>query len=92
MKQTDEDRAIRILSEQIRKVVSKLINSAGYDKTVPGIITGVEAGGKYKVKIKNEVFTLPSSVDMEYKLNEGVWVTIPQNNLNNKFISGRRIG
>jgi hypothetical protein len=90
MNKTNEDLAIQILSEQIRKVASKLIDDASYDKTVAGIVTATLGNHRYKVKIKNEEYTLPSSTDQTYKVNEAVWVCIPQNNMKNKFISGRR--
>lgn len=92
MSNNTEDLAIQILSEQIRKVASKLINDASYDRTVAGIISKVLGNHKYKVKIKNEEYIIPSSTDETYKVNEAVWICIPQNNMNNKFISGRRRG
>ena len=90
MNNTNEDLAIQILSAQIQKVAQRLVDNAGYDKTVAGIISQVLGNHKYKVKIKNEEYVLPSSTDDIYNINEAVWVCIPQNNLNNKFISGRR--
>ena len=90
MSNKTEDLAIQILSEQIRKVANKLITDASYDKTVAGIITAVLDNHKYKVQIKNEEYTIPSSTDEIYKVNESVWICIPQNNMKNKFISGRR--
>lgn len=90
MSNNTEDLAIQILSEQIQKVVRRLINIAGYDKTVAGIIVSTLGNHKYKVKIKNEVYIIPSGTDETYKVNESVWICIPQNNMNNKFISGRR--
>ena len=92
MSNNTEDLAIQILSEQIRKVANKLINNAGYDKTVAGIVIKTLGNHKYKVKIKNEEFIIPSGTDETYKNNEAVWICIPQNNMNNKFISGRRRG
>lgn len=86
----NEDLAIQILSAQIKKVAQKMIDSAGYDKTVAGVISSVLGNHKYKVKIKNEEFIIPSGTDETYKKNEAVWICIPQNNMNNKFISGRR--
>jgi len=85
-----ETQAIEVLSTEIQKVVKRFLNTANYDKTVAGIITAVVDDYKYKVKIKEEIFTIPSSLDITFKINEAVWVTIPQNNMRNKYISGRR--
>jgi len=81
---------IAVLATSMRKIAESLIRKAKFDKTVPGIITAVLGNHKYKVKIKNEEFIIPSGTDETYKKNEAVWVCIPQNNMNNKFISGRR--
>lgn len=86
----NDTKVIEILSAEMRKVAKHFVRTANFDKTVAGIVTENLGNGKYKVKIKEEVFTIPSSSDMNFAVNESVWITIPQNNMNNKFISGRR--
>lgn len=88
--ENNDVRAIQILAAEMQKVARRLINTASYDKTVAGIIVSSVGNGKYKVKIKEEVFTIPSSSDIDFVANDPVWITIPQNNMQNKFIAGRR--
>lgn len=82
--------AILVLVNSMKKIANNLIEHASFDKTVPGVITRALNSYKYKVKIKNEEYIIPSATDQTYKVNEAVWVCIPQNNMKNKFISGRR--
>lgn len=90
MSKTNEDLAIQILSAQIQKIVQHMLGKAGFDRTVPGIVSAVLGNHKYKVKIKKEEYIMSSQTDMTYQVNEAVWVCIPSNNMQNRFISGRR--
>lgn len=85
-----DTRVVEILSAEMRKIAKYFVRTAGYDVTVAGVIVKDLGNHKYLTKIKNEEFAIPSSTDIIYSANEAVWITIPQNNMKNKFISGRR--
>lgn len=84
--------AIKVLSAQVYKVAQRLINKAKYDQTIAARITAVVNPNthQYKVRIQGDEFVVYSNNDINYKANDGVWITIPQNDFNNKYISGRR--
>lgn len=82
--------AIYVLAESMKKIAANLIERASFDKTVPGIITAVLNNDRYTVKINKSEYKMYRSTDTIYKKNDAVWVTIPRNNFNQKFISGRR--
>lgn len=91
MKDNSEN-AISVLASQIYKVALRAVAKAGYDKTYPARIKRVinSSSGKYEIELLGELYIVYNNNDMVYAVNEAVWVTVPQNNFNNKYISGRR--
>lgn len=84
--------AIKVLSAQVYKVASRLISRATYDRTIPARIVAVvnPSTHQYRVRIQGDEFLVYSNSDINYAVNDNVWLTIPQNDFNDKFISGRR--
>ena len=85
----DAVEAIKILSQEIKRAVHNYLAKASFDKTVAGYITGI-SDNKYQVEIKGAVYTVPSSIDIQFSAGDSVWVTIPQNDWDNMYIAGRR--
>lgn len=85
-----DSRAIAVLADSMKKIAASLIERAGFDKTVPGIITAELGNNRYAVRINKSEYKIYRSNDIIYKKNDSVWITIPHNNFNQKFISGRR--
>jgi len=81
--------AINTLANQIIKSISTGIESAPFDKTKSGIVTGVLGGGKYSVKINGTVFTVPSCIPANFSINDNVNVLFKQNDSQEKYITGK---
>lgn len=80
-----ENDAISVLVSTFKDAMKQTISSAGYDITLPSVITHID-GGLYTVTINGNSYNIRSSIS---KLTEGqkVRVTIPCNNWNNMYIS-----
>lgn len=76
-----------IILEAIEEAIEKYLLNMHFDKTIRGKIVKNISKDLYSVLINgNEYEVCTSNKDMELKINEDVWITIPQNNWNNIFI------
>lgn len=86
------DTAVEALSKQIMNAIRKFTAKLSYDSTVKGVIISSEkyrSTYKYKVSIYGQNYEMFSSTNVDYKSGEKVYITIPQGNKNEMFISGR---
>ncbi len=83
--------AVSVLVDSISKAVLQGVKKAKKDETFEGEIESVEENGKYLVSINGQTYHLYSSTDQIFIVHDKVWVTLPRNNKNKKYISGRRI-
>ena len=90
MENTQEinNNAIDIITNGIMQSIQKYMCTLSYDLTKRGIIKKVLVDNNYSVLVQGSYYTLPSAVNMKFSLNNIVWVTFPQNNLKDGYISG----
>lgn len=85
------EQAINVIVNAMKNINTQQGNNLSFDKTQQGHITAVLPDNLYALNIHGKEYPhVPSCVDISYKVNESVWVTIPQNNWNQMFICGRR--
>lgn len=90
LSQATKENTFNTFISTILKEISFKISNAYFDKTIPATVIGIE-GTKYKVQLLGANYFVPCSIDnMVLKITDKVWVTIPSNDFNNKYISGRR--
>lgn len=82
--------AVKSIADSITKVVAKAPEFLPFDRSIKGEITEVLGNGKYKVEIDKKIYTTYSPTDMVFAVREKVWIIAPNNNLNDKYILGRR--
>lgn len=80
----------KILIENIKEMISTLIDKASYDRTFNAIVTNINSNGTYSVKINNiEYKNIRALSHLSVEINDSVKVTVPQNNYNYMFILGK---
>lgn len=85
------EQAINVITNAMKKAFTQQGDNLPFDKTQQAHITAVLPGNLYAIKIHGKEYPrVPSCVDISYKVNESVWVTIPQGNWSQMFIYGRR--
>ena len=85
--------ALKQLLEATKYMIDESQKDAPYDSTVRGrIVSGGTQANTYVVSIYDKQYTIPSAVNKTFVKNDVVWVTIPQNNMNNAFISAIKGG
>lgn len=72
----------------IEYLVNRKIETAGFDKTVTGTVIEILGDNYYKVIINDVTRNIYSSTEMSFKIGNVVFVTCPQGDFNNAFISG----
>lgn len=88
---TENDKALNNIVKAITYLFNQEKDKLYFDRTHQGRIVTVLGSNKYTVAIQGADYTsVPSCNDMTYVVNEGVWVTMPQNDWDNMFILGRR--
>lgn len=74
--------------QAIEQIVNRKLETAGYDKTTTGTITQVLGNNKYKIIVYGHEWTLSSAVDLDLSVGNLAYITMPQGNFNNAYISG----
>lgn len=88
----DNQKVLDYIIDAMMLISKAYVNTAGFDKTFPAVITEVVESGGYKVKIAGAVYPIQSSLgDTELIVGDKVWVTAPQNKFSDIYISGKRI-
>lgn len=79
--------AIENFTKGIKILIDKAIKDAPYDATYQGIIKEVEESGLYTVTINNRDYAHTKALGSgTLSVNDIVYVTFPQNNINLRFI------
>lgn len=74
------------LWEALQVLVPDAIKTAPFDKTIKGKIIKNYGDGTYDVLINNITYSKIKYINSTLALMSGVWVRIPQNNLNDMYI------
>ena len=74
----------------IEQLVSRKVETAGYDKTNAGTVLEVLGDNQYRVLINGSQHTLYCAVNMTFTVGNAIWITIPQNDMSKAYICGRR--
>lgn len=77
-----EDQILRA----IQVIVDAALRKATFDRTVRGRIVSQIDNKNYNVNIQGKVHKVPTYGDSVYFVNETVWVCLPENNFNNRFL------
>ena len=80
--------AIEVLCQNTIKAVEDKVKKAPFDKCVQGRIVS-KNNKMYNVKILGTVYTVPSLNDIQYNINDAVWIIKINGNEDNKYILGR---
>lgn len=75
----------------IEIIAAHEVDKSGLDKTMSGIVTGVLGSDRYKVLLYGAEYDIPCAIQMSFAVRDKVWVTVPQGNFQNKFISGKAV-
>ena len=79
----------RLDDEVIRAVgimIESCLRTAPFDRTVRGRIVSQADSKHYNVEIQGRQYKVPVYGSSTFSENEIVWVCIPENNFNNKFL------
>lgn len=82
---------IEILTQQMYRLADELIQSAKFDRTEQGRVTRIVNNNHYSVSIQGIDHIVPCGINISLAVGDRVWVTLPQNNRKDKFISGKVI-
>lgn len=74
--------------KSIEMIAENAIKKARFDKTVIGIVIEVLGNNQYKVMYNNNQLILNCAVDISLSNGNTVYITFPQGNYNNAYISG----
>lgn len=84
--------AVDTIAKAIESIFDIQKDKLYYDKTLQGRITAILGNSNYNIAVQGAEYTaIPCSVDMVFAVNESVWVTLPQGDFSDMFVSGRRI-
>lgn len=72
----------------IEIMIDRAIEKAGYDQTSTGRVTNIINSYKYEVEINGNKQVLSCAVDVNLKIGDVVFITLPQNNKNRAYIAG----
>lgn len=87
-----DEEAVRTISAAIKQGFNIQKDKLKFDKTYQALVTGVVDSNHYKVKIHGQEYPcVPYSNPIGCAKGESVWVTVPQGNWNQMFITGIRI-
>ena len=78
------------LKTEIIRFIEKAVQTARYDKTVKGVVVAALDGDRYIVKIAGAEYSAPSLSSATYKKGDAVWILLPQGQLTDALILGRR--
>ena len=81
-----------ILLKTIETLIDKRLSKIYYDKTFPSVIYGKNDDGTYKIPYECHLYNVPCALDIDLKVTQNVWVTMPcgEKNFKDMFISGIR--
>lgn len=77
-----EDSILRAVKIMIEGCLSK----APFDRTIRGRIVSQADSRNYNVEFQGQVHKVPAYGSTTFTENEIVWVCIPENNFNNRFL------
>lgn len=82
-----------ILLKAIEKIIENKISNIYYDKTFPSIVYEINPDKTYKIVREGVLYDVPCAINVELKVTQKVWVTMPSGitNLKNMYISGIRM-
>ncbi len=79
------------LKTELIRLVEKAVQAARYDKTVRGIVVAALGNDRYTVKIAGAEYSAPCfSSPTQYKKGDAVWILLPQGQIADAVIIGRR--
>jgi len=82
------DKMVSVLSETIVDSVNKAVENIDYDKSFKAIVTAVLGNNQYKVAFNGAEYNIPAGIkNTTFKINDSVWVMIPQNRWADMYIS-----
>lgn len=76
--------------QTIEHLMNRKIEKAGYDKTSSATVLEVLNNNQYVVLMNGRQYTFYCAVNMTFVGGNGVWITIPQNDADRAYISGRK--
>lgn len=74
--------------QTIEQLMNRKFEKAGFDVTRIGTIIEILGNNKYNVMINGNAYTIPCAVDLNLSVGNSVYVTAPQNNFTDTYISG----
>jgi len=77
------------LKNEMIRLIRKLVDDAGYDRTIKAVVASA-AGNRYRVKFQGAEHSASSFGSSSYVKGDQVWVLLPQNQVRNAVIMGRR--
>ena len=84
------EKALNELKKGIQTYVSKMLENAPFDKTLVGLVKGVNSNGLYTVIINQQEYSnLTCLFNGLIQTNDFVKIRVPQNNYNNMYIEGK---
>jgi len=81
--------AVSTISKTIIKAFRGMVNNIPYDVTKRGHIIKIINGDFYIVKIQGTNYKAPCSTDQSFNVGDAVFITFPQNNKSDGFITGK---
>lgn len=83
-----EDQILRA----VQILVDAAVRKAPFDRTVRGRVVGQLSAKTFLVEINGARYAVPAYGTVTYSENEIVWICIPENNFENRFILPKSAG
>ncbi len=79
------------LKTELIRFVEKAVQAARYDKTVKGVVGAALGNDRYTVKIAGADYSAPClSSAAKFIKGDAVWILLPQGQMADAVITGRR--
>ena len=82
----DSEKAIDVLTKQIKLAVDTIISKATFTKEYIGVIEKVINTKHFKIRFNNASYEIHTKNNLNLKVHDNVHIVVPNNNLHNKYM------